>query len=106
MSAPWQDEWVRMTLRLPRQLHQKLQFLSSNAASLNAEIVNRLEWACAEPPSETEELDAAAVATIHDKLDQILVKLGPQMSTANRLQFVDAAGNVVADPDVAWDIQK
>jgi len=37
-----QDDWVRITLRLPHELHQQL-VQASSAASMNAEIVHRLE---------------------------------------------------------------
>lgn len=39
-----QDEWVRITLRLPREVHEKLTgALDDTNRSMNAEIVARLE---------------------------------------------------------------
>jgi DNA-binding FadR family transcriptional regulator len=37
-----QDDWVRVTLRIPMDLHAKLVHASANS-SMNAEILNRLE---------------------------------------------------------------
>lgn len=42
-----QDDWIRITLRLPPELHQRLSD-EAGAKSLNAEIVARLEDSFAE----------------------------------------------------------
>ncbi|AZV00280.1 Arc family DNA-binding protein [Paracoccus kondratievae] len=49
-----QDDWIRITLRLPRELHEKLTgALDDTNRSMNAEIVSRLEqsfWTADPPP--------------------------------------------------------
>lgn len=42
-----QDDWVRITLRLPPELHEQLKE-RAGAGSLNAEIVEALEYATAD----------------------------------------------------------
>lgn len=45
-----QDDWIRITLRLPSDLHSKLVDAASNS-SMNAEIVARLDASFTQPPA-------------------------------------------------------
>ena len=38
-----QDDWVRITLRVPADLHEQLNE-AADAGSMNAEIIERLRW--------------------------------------------------------------
>ncbi|WP_234052699.1 MULTISPECIES: Arc family DNA-binding protein [unclassified Xanthobacter] len=53
-----QDDFVRITLRLPQELHEKLM-AAARVNSLNAEIVRRLEHSFGQIMSD-EEWDAAS----------------------------------------------
>lgn len=61
-----QDDWSRITLRLPRDLHEVLVD-RAGVKSLNAEIVERLERSLSQPNPER---DNAALRELKEGLDR------------------------------------
>lgn len=59
------DGFVRITLRLPRNLHQKLTEAAAGKKSMNAEIIERLELTFGPAPEISQEL----VDFITERLD-------------------------------------
>ncbi len=73
-----EERYTRITLRIPRNLHEKLQYEADiSSKSMNAEIIARLEQSFsidfykAKLPLSDERIDSAA-KTIIDKIQSIL----------------------------------
>lgn len=74
-----QDDFARITLRLPKELHERL-LASSGARSLNAEIVDRLT-------------DSYAAEAVTPRLDSALADLEAHLDRSKRedLEFAKFA---------------
>jgi hypothetical protein len=71
-----EDRYIRITLRIPRDLHARLQQAADGVShSMNAEIIARIEASFRGPPK-LEDVQAA-LYVLHDALAQTLPVFDP-----------------------------
>ena len=95
-----QDDWAKITLRLPPDLHRKLAE-ATGANSLNAEIVQRLD------ESFSEDLRGMAIEHFAIALGRALDRLGREFGIGDAVPdgFYRLANRLHQDPEV-WSVDE
>lgn len=95
-----QDDWVRLTVRMPPDLYERLQaIVASGPLSMNAEIVARLERTL-RPPTLDTPADPAAVEDMRDAANKLYEALAMARAEGGRVTLeVKVEG--IADNDIA-----